>query len=289
MQQRPLTLLVAAASLALSAAQSTWSCTTLNTSTLVQGVVWTRANCTSPDVPFWGRMGPLIVNMVAADLRLPSIRLSPLVANATAQLQPLNAIARNNASLNVQAGINGGYFYRVDVGSFIDGVCQGKTKADAEAPVSKSTPNTGVGDCATVISGAALSSNCDEPGYSRPAVLTINGTSSYVSVLHRGDVPPAGLTLDSLSAGPNLVTTNASGTFVDIPSDDDNIGNILEHAANTGVGFAANGTAYLVAFDGADSCFFADPTCGTNCFTMVGGSWRWCVFCCICCCHYQYR
>ena len=26
---------------------------------------------------------------------------------------------------------------------------------------------------------------------------------------------------------------------------------------------------YLVTFDGADSCVFFDPTCGTNAFTMA--------------------
>ena len=70
---------------------------------------------------------------------------------------------------------------------------------------------------------------------------------------HRGDSPPAGLAYDSVSAGPNLVSVNATGPYIDIPSDDDNILNILEHSANTGVGI--NGSmAYFVTFDGYDSC-----------------------------------
>ena len=88
----------------------------------------------------------------------------------------------------------------------------------------------------------------------------------------------------------------------------DNIGNIYEHAANTGVGIAANGTAvsthgtcrglfrrahtrealeisisvchpavscplpsnaqFLATFDGYDGCPEADSTCGTNAYTL---------------------
>ncbi len=56
--------------------------------------------------------------------------------------------------------------------------------------------------------------------------------------------------------------------FVGVPPGDDNIGNILEHSANTGFGLSSNGTGFLVTFDGSDGCSFLDPTCGTNAFTM---------------------
>jgi hypothetical protein len=46
------------------------------------------------------------------------------------------------------------------------------------------------------------------------------------------------------------------------------IGNILEHSANTGFGINSNGTVYLVTLDGHDGCPAADPTCGTNAFIM---------------------
>lgn len=266
----PLLAAAAVAAAPAPAPATQWVCTPINSTQLAPGAVWRQLNCTSPapGLPFWGVFGPLVVNVVEADLSAPGLRLLPVAAAPAAQLLPLNAMAAAGPK-GLLAGINGGYFFRVDVGSFVDTVCQGKTRADALQPPAVATPNTGVGDCASVVGGAALSSNCDEPGFSRPAVLTLNGTASYVSVLHRGDAPPAGLALDSIAAGPNLVTTNASGTFIDIPSDDDNIGNILEHSANTAVGLTANGTAFLVTLDGFDGCFPLDPTCGTNAYSMA--------------------
>ena len=132
-----------------------------------------------------------------------------------------------------------------------------------------SNTNLGIGDGVIVAGGALLASNCDCIGYSRPAVLTINGSSSRIDVAHRGDPAPHGLALDSIAAGPNLVSSNASGAFIDIPADDDNIGNILEHSANTAVGLYANGTALLVTTDGFDGCSGFDATCGTNAYTLA--------------------
>lgn len=62
------------------------------------------------------------------------------------------------------------------------------------------------------------------------------GAASTIEVLHRGE-PVADSIQSAIGAGPNLVSFDAStGTsYVDIPSDDDNI-NILEHAANSAVG-----------------------------------------------------
>ena len=62
------------------------------------------------------------------------------------------------------------------------------------------------------------------------------GSASTIEVLHRGE-PVADSIQTAIGAGPNLVSFDAStGTsYVDIPSDDDNI-NILEHAANSAVG-----------------------------------------------------
>ncbi len=59
-----------------------------------------------------------------------------------------------------------------------------------------------------------------------------------------------------------------TGSYINIPADDDNLGNIFEHSANTGVGLAGNGTVYMVTFDGNDSCLF-DPRCGINAFSMA--------------------
>ena len=62
------------------------------------------------------------------------------------------------------------------------------------------------------------------------------GTFSTIEVLHRGE-QVADAVQTAIGAGPNLVSFDASqgSSYVDIPSDDDNI-NILEHAANSAVG-----------------------------------------------------
>ena len=167
------------------------------------------------------------------------------------------------------AGINGPYFWRVDVKTFFDTVCVGKLRANALEPPSADAPNAGIGDGAVVSEGRVLSSNCDCLGFSRPTVLSINGSSTHIDVLHRGDAPPAGTLLDALSAGPNLVTSNASGTFIDIPSDDENIGNILEHSANTAFGLTDDARALLVTVDGFDGCPLLNATCGINAYSIA--------------------
>ncbi len=42
-----------------------------------------QMNCSSPGVPFWGPMGPLVVNFVAADMHNPGLRLVPVAFTAT--------------------------------------------------------------------------------------------------------------------------------------------------------------------------------------------------------------
>ncbi len=85
------------------------------------------------------------------------------------------------------------------------------SRSDALSPVSPSQANYGVADGSIVSSGKWLGSNCDCIGFSRPAVLTLNGTSTRVDVVTRGELPPYGTDYDSLSAGPSIVTHNASG------------------------------------------------------------------------------
>ena len=219
-------------------------------------------------MPFWGPLGPLVTNIVTIDLTAPGVRLVPVRAAAPTFLQPLDQMVASDGRKGLLAGINAGYFWRTDVSSFWDSVCQGKLRADALQPASPGHPNWGVGDAAMVVDGATLSSNCNCTGFSRPAVLSIDGPKSRIDVLHRGDPPPAGVSLDAIAAGPNLVSTSANGTVIDIPKDDDNLGNILEHAANTMVAFRDN-LAFFVTFDGFDGCSFFDPTCGTNAFSMA--------------------
>lgn len=217
-------------------------------------------------------LGPLVVNILTADLVGSSaLTLVPVTAPMTAphSLDTLDAIAAADGR-HLIAGINGGYFYRLDVNNFFDGVCIGKSASVAELPPNTKTPNTGVADGAIVSRGVLLGSNCDCLGYNMPVFLTLNGSSSVIDVLGRAAPPPAGLLLDSLAAGPNLVSTNSSGTFIDVRNGDENFANVYEWSANTGIGFTMNGTSSVfVTFDGFDGCAQTNGTCGTNAFTMA--------------------
>ena len=247
---------------------TTWSCATRPPAlpSLPAGLSFSQLICTSSPIPIFGRAGPLNVSVFSVDLASGAFRLAPLTSSS---LATVGAMAAAAAPRKLWGGVNGGYFWRTDVATFLDTVCQGKTRADALAAPSAAAPNAGVGDGAVIAGGELLASNCDCPGFSRPAVLTINGSSSRVDVLRRGDPPPFGRALDALSAGPNLVSSNASGPFINIPKDDDNIGNVFEHSANTAVGLLPNGTAILVTTDGYDGCNPFDASCGTNAFTLA--------------------
>jgi hypothetical protein len=96
-------------------------------------------------------------------------------------------MATQNA--NFIAGINGGYFWRVDIDGFWrDNVCHGKTRQEAETPASDENPNYGIGDGLVKIDGEVFSNNCNCTGFSRPAVLTLDGTNTNIEVLHRGEI-----------------------------------------------------------------------------------------------------
>ena len=264
---RLLALLLAASRAAALVSQ--WTCTPspgASSPALPPGVRFGQLICNSSAIPLFGKAGPLNVSYLSVDLTLPSLRLVPVV---NASLATIPEMAAALPSRKLWGGVNGGYFWRLDSKSFIDGVCLGKSRADALAPPSAATPNTGVGDGAIVSAGSLLASNCDCLGFSRPAVISLNGSATRIDVVGRGAAPPAGLALDSLAAGPNLVSSNASGPFINIPKDDDNIGNILEHSANTGIGLLQNGTALLVTTDGYDGCSGLDATCGANAFTLA--------------------
>jgi hypothetical protein len=63
------------------------------------------------------------------------------------------------------AGINGGYFFRLDVSTFKDNVCRGKSRDEALQPPSLASPNAGVGDALLIRDGKLLASNCDCRGF----------------------------------------------------------------------------------------------------------------------------
>jgi hypothetical protein len=272
-------LLLAAASAAPIGVRTNWTCAELSSVQLAPGARWQRLKCSGVGIPLFGPSDGIVVNVVVGDLSAASgLRLVPGVAAVGPSgfaLDSLDRIAaaQGGGGSNILAGINAGYFYRLDVATFFDGVCIGKGASDAKQAPSLTAPNNGITDGTTVVGGKLLGSNCDCPGFSRPVILTIDGVNSRFDVLTRGAEPPEGLAKDAVGAGPNLVSANASGSYVDIPSDDDNIGNILEHAANTGVGLrptAAGGVeALLVTTDGYDGCGLLNSTCGTNAFSLA--------------------
>ena len=163
---------------------SSWNCVLINEAIIANDATWRQLNCSSTGVPLFGPSGPTVVNVVTANLS-NKLRLVPAIASsAVGHLQPISAIAANTG-LNLIAGINAGYFWRVDVSTFVDGVCQGKTRVDALQNASSTFPNYGVGDGSIVSGGALLSSNCNCSGFSRPAILTLNSSSPYINVLVR--------------------------------------------------------------------------------------------------------
>ena len=162
-----------------------------------------------------------------------------------------------------------GYFWRVDIAGFwTDNVCRGKTRDEAETAASSENPNYGIGDGVIKIDGEVLASNCDCPGYSRPAVLSLgenasSTSSASISVLHRGEQPPVDVQ-SAIGAGPNLVSfdTTTGKSFVDIPEDDDNINRVVYEATTAvGVDFSKN-TLIMVTTDGSDSCLPNETYCG---------------------------
>jgi hypothetical protein len=257
-----------------------WNCNTLSSSSLATGALWEKLVCNGTGVPLFGSSENIVVNVVTGDLSpTTKLRLVPGVAAkgpSGFNLDSLDKIVAANqpTSGTNLAAINGGYFYRLDVKTFFDGVCIGKNSNEASQAPSLTAPNNGINDGTIVIGGQLHGSNCDCVGYSRPVVFTLNGTSSHFDVLTRGAEPPSGLTLDAVSSSPNLVSTNASGSYVDIPSDDDNLGNILEHSANTGVCLrpSLDGNSVevvMLTIDGYDGCSSFNSTCGTNAFSMA--------------------
>lgn len=274
-------------------AQTRWECTPLpgDSAELAGGAVrWSRRRCTMTSDPPWFTLHPyrqrpsglpanmpwnasrwlvqdVTLNVIEANLSAPGVRAVPGVADPAVGTAPVPDIARyanGNTSPGLIAGINGGYFFRVDLSHFEDDVCLGKTRSEAEQPTSRARPSYGVGDTLVKVNGQYLSRNCDNHGCSRPAVLVLGGggNSSHIEVLQRGqDVAAPTASANAIAASPNLVTAGR----IDIPADDDNTGNIEEHAANTAVGLRDNGTTLVMAtIDGVDGCPMANATCGVN-------------------------
>lgn len=115
-----------------------WNCTVLLEHSLpgppAGSVVWRQIECGTMSSPV-GTIGPLVFNTITANLSTPGVHLapqraapssppSPTQADASSDgLQPLQDIAARVPG--VLAGINGGYFWRVDDAGFVDEVTRG--------------------------------------------------------------------------------------------------------------------------------------------------------------------
>ena len=259
--------------LSLTAAQtSNWTCVTHVTKSMVpsdpSAIKWWQGNC-SGETPF-GKVGPMLVNLITADLTNPKLLLRPLAAKTANSLDTLPNIMHQDARL--LAAVNGGYFYRLDRDNFFDDVCFFKSKDEALHPVNASQPNWGVGDSLMVQDGKLVASNCKAIyGYNRPSTLLINGTFSNIIVQHTADPAPEG-TMNAIAAGPNLVSwTPEKGAYIDIPKEDQNV-NIIEKAANTAIGLSQAGKStllHMVTFNGDDGCWILDPRCGISAYPLA--------------------
>lgn len=235
-------------------------------------MTWLTQNCTKQPEP---ALPDLTVNVVTVDLSSPNVRVVAGVADPSKYLQSVPDMAALNP--NFLVGVNGGYFWRVDLDSFwVDDVCWFKSKAEALSPPSKDNVNNGVGDGLIRIDGVTYSNKCNCHGFSRPAIMSFEGENTNIKVLHRGETVGDEVQ-NAIGAGPNLVSYNATTktSYVDIPADDDNINN-LEYAANTAVAAKLDtetGKAthiLLVTTDGSDECGPSDPSCGLNMETLGG-------------------
>jgi hypothetical protein len=238
---------------------------------LLQGVVWNTQNCTMDE----SANPPLLtVNSLHVDLTRSDLRIVPAMADAAAQVQALPDIAAS-ANPNFIAGINGGYFWRVDIDGFWrDNVCRGKTRDEAEHDVSSDNVNYGISDGLIKANGVVLGNNCNCSGYSRPAVLKIDGSNSDIDVLYRGETVDDSVP-HAIGAGPNLLSYDVTlgESYVDIPSDDDNI-NKFVYEATAAVGIVLESQVagsevqppatemVLITTDGSDSCMPNEPYCG---------------------------
>ena len=247
-----------------------WSCLSVQDDQPITpsgSVFWRKENCTQEA----DGSRPVTVNSLHIDLSKNDVRIVPGYSQKSeTPLIPINEIAESygDAEGKFLAGINGGYFWRTDItGFWFDDVCRFKTRKQAETPVDDCTahPDNGLHDGALIVNGKSVGCNCNNWGYSRPALMaTTAGNAEWnIKVMSRGEQAPAGIQF-ALAAGPNLVsydpTTGVS--VVDIPDGDDNI-NRFEHAAQTAVGinFGSVGVANKITMVTTDGCEYSSK-CG---------------------------
>lgn len=269
---------------------ASWDCKQLSLKNLTPAgeVDWTRLNCTGSFIPEHcvlhkaRAVGPMVFNVIRANLQSPGVRGVPLEVPQVASMdpkdrvKPLSEIAAIHAldlgdDEELIAGVNGGYFWRTDSESFFDDVCLGKLRSDALRQASDVDPNAGVSDNLMLRDGQVLGSNCNKLLNSRPTALILkelNGSQSTlprIVVMDRGSRLPDTVQ-DAIASGPNLVSLGPDhAPHVDIVGD--NV-NIVEYNSNTGIGLrkSQHGSEelLLVTIDGHHGCPRKDTTCGID-------------------------
>jgi len=210
---------------ATAADEQTWRCIPISQKPLTSSnsVLWVKENCTNSVDP--SHAPDLVVNSLLIDILAGDVKVVP-GASTTDASDPLKSVPEMAHYLSDKfiAGINGGYFWRVDMdGVWVDDVCRGKTRKEAETPVDPAYPSYGINDGLVKVEGKTLGYNCDNKGYSFPAVLQetdYDHSTWNIQVLPRaGDVPES--VSSAIGAGPNLVSYNQTTgeTYVDIPAD----------------------------------------------------------------------
>lgn len=267
-------LLLGSLILGQSVTIAAWKCVPISEKTLHEGIVWKKQNCSIDGVDD----PQLVINSVHIDLARDDILVVPGVASKEdGGVATLPAIADEYSV----AGINGGYFWRVDMDGFWrDNVCHKKVRKEAEQDANPLFPNFGIGDGIIKINGELLASNCNCTGYSRPVVLKLESqvSASSIEVLYRGEQVDDSVN-SAIGAGPNLVSFDAETgeSFVDIPVDDDNI-NRLVYEATTAVGIIHDTTnpsniiakeLVMVTTDGSDSCRLTERYCGLEAVNLA--------------------
>lgn len=250
-----------------------WTCIPILEKELVEGVVWRRQNCSVTDTK-----PELVINSIHVDVTRDDLIVEPAVASVEqGGVTPLPNMADSTSSI---AGINGGYFWRVDIDGFWrDNVCHGKVRKEAEQNANPLFPNFGISDGVIKINGEVFGSNCNCTGYNRPAVLNLESKTSATSiaVMSKGEQPDKNVN-SAIGAGPNLVSFNKETreSYVDIPQDDENINRVVYEAA-TAVGIVHDTSSgdmiakeiIMVTSDGDDKCRPTERYCGLEAHNLA--------------------
>lgn len=217
-----------------------WQCQVKQTTPLYQDkVIWQTLSCVGHSI--LQTIKDLNINLVYVPVNDPDIKLLPYSAQTEDQLATLPEIAASLAAhqekLNVIAGINGGYYYRINADRFLDTICMDKNINHPKLPNS-------MGDSLLQYDGQNYAANCAFiPGIreNARASLILTGTNPithfsapYITYVKPDTSYIQDMTFpDAMGAGPNLITNGK--VMVNNPNEDLQL-SALEFSANTAVG-----------------------------------------------------